>query len=229
MREPAVASLGSLERRSVCLTERNRAVASRPRRAEGVGGPWATEKQRRDAPQIRDFATEGKPIGALASLIAAVIAMAVGCSSPGTGSSASNGEAAAQSPQATAEAPPLVVLSPPGQKPAAVSVEVVRTPRQIQRGLMFREHMPPDHGMLFLMPEERVHSFWMHNTLIPLDMIFIGKDMTVAGVVANATPLTDDSRRVDRPSLYVLEVNGGWAAAHHVGPGTPVRFQNVRQ
>ena len=54
------------ERRSVCLTERKRAVASRPRRAEGVGGAWATEKQRRDAPQIRVFATEGKPIGALA-------------------------------------------------------------------------------------------------------------------------------------------------------------------
>ena len=53
------------ERQSVCLTERNRAVASRPRRAEGVGGAWATEKQRRDAPQIRGFATEGKPIGAL--------------------------------------------------------------------------------------------------------------------------------------------------------------------
>ena len=54
-----------LERQSVCLTERNCAVASRPRRAEGVGGAPTTEKQRRDAPQIRDFATEGKPIGAL--------------------------------------------------------------------------------------------------------------------------------------------------------------------
>lgn len=168
----------------------------------------------------------------VASLIAtAGMALVLGCSPAGTGGSASNGEAASRPPQSSppAEAPPIVVLSPPGKPPAAVSVEVVRTPQQIQRGLMFREHLPPDHGMLFLMPEERVQSFWMHNTLIPLDMIFIGKDMTVAGVVANATPLTDDSRRVDRPSLYVLEVNGGWADAHHVGPGTPVRFQNMRR
>lgn len=120
-----------------------------------------------------------------------------------------------------------VILEPPGHPPAEVTVEIASTPRQIQRGLMYREHMPPDHGMLFLMREERVHSFWMHNTLIPLDMIFIGRDMKVAGVVANAEPLTDTSRRVNAPSYYVLEVNGGWAAAHHVAAGTPVRFRDV--
>ena len=124
---------------------------------------------------------------------------------------------------------PAVILEPPGHPPAEVTVEVASTPRQIQRGLMYREHMPPDHGMLFLMREERVHSFWMHNTLIPLDMIFIGRDMTVAGVVAKAEPLTDTSRRVNAPSYYVLEVNGGWAAAHHVEAGTPVRFRDVKE
>ncbi len=124
---------------------------------------------------------------------------------------------------------PGVILEPPGHPPALVTVEVVSTPRQIQRGLMYRDYMPPDHGMLFLMREERVHSFWMHNTLIPLDMIFIGRDMTVAGVVAKAEPLTDTSRRVNARSYYVLEVNGGWAAAHHVEAGTPVRFRNVKE
>jgi uncharacterized membrane protein (UPF0127 family) len=124
---------------------------------------------------------------------------------------------------------PAVILEPPGHPPAEVTVEVASTPRQIQRGLMYREHMPPDHGMLFLMREERVHSFWMHNTLIPLDMIFIGRDMTVAGVVARAEPLTDTSRRVNARSYYVLEVNGGWAAAHHVEAGTPVRFRDVQE
>lgn len=121
----------------------------------------------------------------------------------------------------------MVEFLPPDQPSAAVTVEIVRTPRQIQRGLMFREHLPADHGMLFLMRVERIHSFWMRNTLIPLDMIFIGKDMTVAGVVADATPLTENSRHIDKPSYYVLEVNAGWAAAHRVGPGTPVRFQGV--
>ena len=73
-------SRGGLERRPVCLTERNRAVASRPRRDEGVGGPRATEEQRRDAPQIRGFATEGKPVGALGMLL--VLAVLVGTHSP---------------------------------------------------------------------------------------------------------------------------------------------------
>jgi uncharacterized protein len=132
-------------------------------------------------------------------------------------------------PRQSASQVPVVVLSPPGHQRAAVTVDIARTPDQIQRGLMYRRSMPADHGMLFLMGEERIHSFWMRNTYIPLDMIFIGKDMKVAGVVANTTPLTEDSRRVDRPSYYVLEVNAGWAAAHHIGPGTPVRFKNVKE
>jgi uncharacterized membrane protein (UPF0127 family) len=92
---------------------------------------------------------------------------------------------------------------------------------------MYREHLPPDDGMLFLMGFEDDHVFWMHNTLIPLDMIFIGKDMKVAGVVANATPRTDERRSVGRPSMYVLEVNGGWAAAHGIGAGAAVKFDGV--
>jgi uncharacterized membrane protein (UPF0127 family) len=108
-----------------------------------------------------------------------------------------------------------------------VSSEVVSTPATIQRGLMYRSHLPPDDGMLFLMGFEDDHTFWMHNTLIPLDMIFIGADMKVAGVAANAEPRTDTHRSVGKPSLYVLEVNGGWAAAHGVGPGTVVRFEGV--
>ncbi len=124
---------------------------------------------------------------------------------------------------------PRVALAPEGHPEIEVVVEIVRTRRDIQRGLMYRQHMPANHGMLFLMGEERVHSFWMRNTLIPLDMLFIRRDMTVAGVVENAEPLTDTSRSIGVPSYYVLEVNGGWAAEHHVGAGTAVRFVNVAE
>jgi uncharacterized membrane protein (UPF0127 family) len=110
---------------------------------------------------------------------------------------------------------------------AIVEVEVVATPARIERGLMYREHLPPDAGMLFFMTEEKVWPFWMRNTLIPLDMIFIGKDMTVAGVVENAEPRTESLRQVDAPSLYVLEVNGGWASAHHIMAGAKVRFEHL--
>jgi uncharacterized membrane protein (UPF0127 family) len=177
-------------------------------------------------------------------MMTSMIVGSVSCSRAGTGdapSSAGQGDTGAGAGAASGAASgttasnktpaeePAVILEPPGHPPAEVTVEIARTPRQIQRGLMYREHMPPDRGMLFLMGEERIQSFWMHNTLIPLDMIFIGRDMTVAGVVANAEPLTDTPRRVDRPSFYVLEVNTGWAAAHHVEAGTPVRFRNVTE
>lgn len=120
-----------------------------------------------------------------------------------------------------------VILEPkPGTK-HEVKVEIARTRRQIRTGLMFRQHMPENHGMLFLMGVEEIHSFYMRNTFIPLDMIFIRKNMTVAGVVANAVPHTEDSRAVDEPSYYVLEVNAGWAAKHGVGKDTKVTFRGV--
>lgn len=108
-----------------------------------------------------------------------------------------------------------------------VRVEVARTERDKIRGLMHRRHLAPDAGMLFLYDREEPRSFWMRNTYIPLDMIFIGADHRVVGVVADAEPLTDDGREVDAPSQYVLEVNAGFAARYRIGPGTRARFVNV--
>jgi uncharacterized membrane protein (UPF0127 family) len=132
-----------------------------------------------------------------------------------------------QTPPASPATPmPKVHLSAP-QGDVAVEVEIVSTPAQIERGLMFREHLPPDQGMLFLMKEERDWPFWMRNTLIPLDLIFIGRDLTIAGIVENAEPRTDTLRDVGRPSLYVLEVNGGFSAAHKLAAGMKVQFEGV--
>ena len=108
-----------------------------------------------------------------------------------------------------------------------VNVEVVATQAKIQKGLMFRQHLPVDAGMLFLMGEEKEWPFWMRNTLIPLDMLFIASDMKVAGIVENAEPLTESLRTVGKPSLYVLEVNGGWSKQHGAAAGAQVRFENV--
>ena len=121
---------------------------------------------------------------------------------------------------------PKVTLST-AQGDAQVAVEIVKTEPAIERGLMFREHLPPDQGMLFLMEEVKDWAFWMHNTLIPLDIIFIAKDMTIAGIVENAEPRTDTLRRVSAPSLYVLEVVGGYCAAHKIAAGAKVQFDGV--
>lgn len=119
-----------------------------------------------------------------------------------------------------------VAMSTPNGE-ASVDVEVVATEPKIERGLMFRQHLPPDEGMLFLMTVEKDWTFWMRNTLIPLDMIFIKRDMTIAGIVENAEPRTETMRQVGVPSVFVLEVNGGWTAAHHVVANAKVRFDGV--
>ncbi len=106
-----------------------------------------------------------------------------------------------------------------------MAVEVVRTPAEVERGLMFRERLAPDAGMLFVFPETSVHTFWMKNTLIPLDMIFADADGVVVGIVEDAEPLTTTPRQVGAPSRYVLEVNGGWSAAHGVARGDRMRFE----
>jgi len=120
----------------------------------------------------------------------------------------------------------VYLSSPKGDVP--VTVEVVATEPKIEKGLMFRQHLPLDAGMLFMMGFEKDWNFWMRNTLIPLDMIFIAKDMTLAGIAENAEPLTDTPlRHVGKPSLYVLEVNGGWTASNSIVAGAKVRFENI--
>ena len=113
--------------------------------------------------------------------------------------------------------------------PWVVQVEVARTDEQRARGLMFRRDLPRDRGMLFVFDESSEHPFWMHQTLIALDLIYLGDDRRVVGVVANAEPRTDTPRTVGKPSRYVVEVSGGEAAAHAVGPGTRAVFLGVEE
>jgi len=122
----------------------------------------------------------------------------------------------------------MVVLRPRGGPELRVKVELARTDAETQRGLMYRERLAPDSGMLFLFPVEKHQGFWMKNTFIPLDIIFITHDKKVLGVAENCEPLTERPlREVPGNSQYVLEVAGGWTHAHGVGPGTQVEFVNV--
>lgn len=101
-------------------------------------------------------------------------------------------------------------------------LEVVSTPGGRAQGLMYRKHLGPTEGMLFLFPAQQRLRFWMKNTLIPLDMIFIDSTWRVAGVVANAVPLTEEPRGVERDSQYVIEVAGGRAKELGIVAGTKV-------
>ncbi|MCA9672094.1 MAG: DUF192 domain-containing protein [Myxococcales bacterium] len=120
----------------------------------------------------------------------------------------------------------VVVLSP-GGRTVRVAVEVARTDTQVQRGLMFRKALGDTAGMLFIFERDREHSFWMKNTYVALDMIFIDKDLSVIGVVHNAEPMTTVSRTVGKPSRYVLEVNATFAKKHGIDAGTKVAFEGI--
>lgn len=111
--------------------------------------------------------------------------------------------------------------------PIRFVVELALTDAERARGLMERTTLADDAGMLFIFPSERVQSFWMKNTLIPLDMIFIDSGGTIVGIVESADPLTLTSRSVGRASRYVLEVNGGLCRRLGISAGMPVRFEGV--
>ena len=111
--------------------------------------------------------------------------------------------------------------------PWVVRVEIAGDEASRARGLMYRRSLEPDRGMIFVFPASEEHTFWMHNTLIALDMIFLDEGRAVIGVVANVAPQTDTPRTVGRPSRYVIEVAAGDAAVHAVGPGTRAVFIGV--
>jgi len=108
--------------------------------------------------------------------------------------------------------------------PVRVALEVAADDATRTRGLMYRNQLADGHGMLFVFDEESDHSFWMKNTVIPLDMIFIGSDRRVVGVHANATPLSLAPISVGRPSKWVLEVAGGYAARSGIETGDQIEL-----
>jgi uncharacterized membrane protein (UPF0127 family) len=109
----------------------------------------------------------------------------------------------------------------------AVDAEVAGTPEMRERGLMWRKQLAEGKGMLFVFPIEEEHSFWMRNTLIPLDMLFIDTDGLIVGIEENTPTMSDDTFEVGCPSRYVLEVNAGWTRAHGVFAGQSVKIEGL--
>ena len=94
---------------------------------------------------------------------------------------------------------------------------------------MFVEEMPRGEGMFFVFDRPQVASFWMRNTLIPLDMLFIGADGTVTAIHENAQPLDETSIFGGREVQFVLEINGGMASALGIGLGAVVQHPAIDQ
>jgi len=130
-------------------------------------------------------------------------------------------------PAATpAPAGPRVVL-PSGR---TYNLEVVRTPEEQAQGLMFRESLPEKTGMLFPFTDKGVHHFWMKNTMIPLDMVWMDAEGKVIFVSADTPPCKADpcpSYGPDAPAVSVLEIAGGMAKKEKVTVGSSIKFLNV--
>ena len=117
-----------------------------------------------------------------------------------------------------------VVTFEPQGRTLRIDVELAETPQERERGLMYRRQLAPSAGMLFVFDAPTNQSFWMKNTYIPLDMVFINPSMQIVGIIHEAEPLTLRPRAVNQPSRYVVEVNGGFCRKHGITLETPVRF-----
>ena len=139
-----------------------------------------------------------------------------------TQASASATQAARLHAESGLEVIPVVVAS--GGKVHRFEVEVARSRIEQAKGLMFRRAMGADEGMLFPLEEPRRASFWMRNTVIPLDIIFIGADGRILNVAANAVPYSEDQVRSVGVTSAVLELNGGRAAELGIVAGDKVTW-----
>jgi uncharacterized protein len=105
-------------------------------------------------------------------------------------------------------------------------VEVVDTAEERQRGLMFRESMPENQGMLFVFEQEGQYSFYMRDTLLPLSIAFVEGEGDIIEI-EDMQPLTEDLHSPDEPYLYAIEANQGWFDRHGIGAGAGVRIARV--
>ena len=114
------------------------------------------------------------------------------------------------------------------QEIARFTVEVAATPETLTRGLMARPALAPNAGMLFIFPDVAPRAFWMMNTLIPLDMLFIAADRRIINIQDNAPPCVPPQRcptyHSTAPAKYVLEIAGGRAQALGIRAGDYAHF-----
>lgn len=113
-----------------------------------------------------------------------------------------------------------------GETPRIVT-EICANDSERSLGLMFRKQLAETAGMIFLFEKENEHSFWMKNTYIPLDMLFIGANQKVLGVLEDVPPLNEEPRTVGKPSLYVVELKAGTARKFGIAPGSAMTVHGV--
>jgi len=149
-----------------------------------------------------------------------LVAVVSGC---GTTPSAATREPAVETAVRRLPAILLTIVTNDGRR-HSYTVEVARTSDEQAQGLMDRRSMPRDAGMIFPFPAPRPAAFWMHNTYIPLDMLFLLADGRIESILADVPPLNEEQRRSLGPVAAVLELNAGEAARIGATPGDLVEY-----
>ncbi len=106
-----------------------------------------------------------------------------------------------------------------------IEIEIAETPEKQAQGLMYRNKMREDRGMLFIFDRDDYRSFWMKNTVIPLDMIFVNSEFKIVTIRKNTTPFDVSSYTSTKPAKYVVEVNAGFCDKYGIKTGDKISFR----
>lgn len=115
-------------------------------------------------------------------------------------------------------------VNPDGSRTVDFKFEVARSQSERTKGLMYRKELAPNRGMIFVYPEDKVHSMWMRNTYISLDMLFLNADNKVVGIIEQIPILNEEMRSVAQPSRYVVELAAGVAKANKIQVGSVAKY-----
>jgi uncharacterized membrane protein (UPF0127 family) len=156
----------------------------------------------------------------------ALLLLALACTQPAAPPPSAPATTTQAQTQSTSSATPHVIF-PDGY---SVAVEIASDDDTRTQGLMYRDRLPEDRGMIFLFPQTGEYPFWMKNTLIPLDMIWIDESHRIGHIAHDVPPCKADpcpSYPPNAPAKYVLETAAGVTAKHHLKDGDTLRFEGL--
>jgi hypothetical protein len=122
----------------------------------------------------------------------------------------------------------LTFIDSVGNVKSKIDIQIADNDFDRELGLMFRKHMEENQGMLFIFPQDTIQNFWMHNTYIPLDMIFINSNMTIVTIQHATKTLSNQTYASTAPAQYVLEVNLNFSKKFNIQVGDKISWSSTK-
>jgi uncharacterized protein len=123
----------------------------------------------------------------------------------------------------------LAFLNKQDKTISKLDIEIAATEYAREKGLMNRTSMNENQGMLFIFDYPKVESFWMKNTVIPLDMIFVDSNNRIVHIGYNAVPFSEALISSEKPALYVVEVNAGYCKKYNINIGNKIQWERLEE